>query len=66
MSRVRNLFWVVVVVVILGSSLAPGAIGAIFDGFHLPGSRYYDLPSAEVDAVVRRDGSVRVVETITF
>jgi len=65
-SRVRNIFWIVVVVVIIGSSLAPGAIGSLVSGFHLPGSRYYDLPSAEVDAVVKRDGSVRVVETITF
>jgi hypothetical protein len=65
-SRIRNLFWVVVVIVILGSSLAPAAVGSLFDGFHLPGSRYYDLPSAKVAAVVRPDGSVRVVETITF
>ena len=59
-------FWAVVVVVILALSFAPGAIGSLVSGFHFPGSRYYDLPSAEVDAVVKQDGSVRVIETITF
>ena len=43
-----------------------GGIGSLVSGFHFPGSRYYDLPSAKVDAVVKRDGSVRVTETITF
>ena len=66
MSKIRNAFWAVVVVVILALSFAPGAIGSLVSGFHFPGSRYYDLPSARVDAVVKRDGSVRVTETITF
>ena len=66
MSKIRNAFWAIVVVVILAASFAPGAIGSLVSGFHFPGSRYYDLPSAKVDAVVKRDGSVRVTETITF
>lgn len=66
MSKVRGAFWAVVVVGIIALSLAPSAVGSLFSGFHFPGSRYYDLPSADVSAVVKKDGSVRVTETITF
>jgi uncharacterized membrane protein len=65
-SKLRTAFWVVFVALILGASLLPAAVGSLVSGFHFPGSRYYDLPSAEVNAAVRRDGAVRVTETITF
>ena len=66
MRAVRSLGWGALVAAILAINFVPGVLSSAAGGLHFPGSRYYTLPSAAVDARVRKDGSVRVVETITF
>ena len=66
MRAVRSLGWAALVTAILAINFVPGVLSSAAGGLHFPGSRYYTLPSAAVDARVRKDGSVRVVETITF